>query len=179
MRRGIVILLSVLGFGPGFAAATPDPIALLFGSMENVQLVRTADKVDACLLRHLEPTTRADGSVDRSTERYEETAFTPVPPTVATALRDLLLNEKTYDWAASSGGRRPQFYLRLRFQHGEETLAVDFCFGCHVLSVSRQGDEQGHANFGRNGDLFLRALLQVFPHDPPLQQVARESGLPP
>jgi len=179
MKRALVLLLSVFFSSPVPATAAPGSLVQLFGSVENIQLVRDADHVEACLLRHVEPVVRADGSIDRSTERYDETAFTPVPPAVATALRDLLLSERTYDWAAGSGGRRPQFYLRLRFQRGEQGLVVDFCFLCHVLSVTRAGEEQGHANFGRNGDLLLQSFLQVFPHDPPLQQAARESGLPP
>jgi hypothetical protein len=159
-------------------AETPVAVAGLFGNPANLQTVRHSDRVDVCILRHIAPAVRTDGSVDRSTERYEETMFVPVPASTAAALRDLVVNDKTYDWGAGTGGRRPQFYLRLRFHRGAEVIAVDFCFMCHVLNVSRNGTDLGHANFGRNSDLFLRAFLQVFPHDVALRHVAQEAGLP-
>ena len=96
----------------------------------------------------------------------------------AAALRTLLLSGKTYDWKASNGGRQPQFYLRLRFHRGEELVDLDFCFMCHVVHITRAGEEIGHANFSPNSDLILQALRRVFPDDEPLKQVAKEAGLP-
>jgi hypothetical protein len=179
MRRLAPLLLALALAAPAGATAGPTSVAELFGLPENLRLVRDAGTVDVCLLRHVEPAVRADGSVDRGTERYEETAFKPVPAPTATALRGLVLDDKTYDWPAGGGGRRPQFYLRLRFQRGDELITVDFCFLCHVLLVARNAVELGHANFGRNGDLFLRAFLQIFPDDAPLRRCAQEAGLPP
>jgi hypothetical protein len=170
------VLLSLAFFGTALAAETPATVVELFGTPENIKLVREADKVDACILRHIAPTVLADGRIDRNSERYEETGFTPVPTAVAAELRNLVLSEKTFDWKAD-GGRRPQFYMRLRFHRGAEIIALDFCFVCHVLNVTHQSAELGHANFAPNSDLFLQAFLKVFPHDDALQQVARESGL--
>ena len=172
------LFLSIFVFVSAHAVEASASVAELFATPENLQLVRSADKVDACILRHVEPVTRADGSVDRSTERYEETTFVSVPPDSVTSLRALLLNAKTYDWKAGNGGRRPQFYLRLRFHRGEEMINVDFCFMCHVLSLSHQGVEIGHANFSPNSDLFLQTFLNVFPNDEPLKHVAKETGVP-
>jgi hypothetical protein len=166
-------------FGSAAAAEAPASVAELFVTPENLQVVRRADKVDVCILRHIEPTARPDGSVDRSTERYEETTFVAVPTDTAKTLRELLLSGQTYDWKAGSGGKQPQFYLRLRFHQGDEVIAIDFCFMCHVLSVTKKGVELGYANFGRNSDLFLQAFLKVFPNNEPLKQVAKEAGLPP
>ena len=179
MKTIVPFLIAAFWLHTAAAAEAPASVAELFATPENLQLVRAADKVDACILHHIEAAPRADGSVDHNTERYEETAFTTVPPDDAIALRALLLNAKTYDWKAGNGGRRPQFYLRLRFHQGEEILAVDFCFRCHVLEIFRQGTELGHANFSRNADLFLQTFLHVFPDDEPLKQVAQEAGLPP
>lgn len=178
MKKFLLSLLAVLLCRSAIAAETPASIAELFATPENLRLVGSADKVDACILHHIEATPRPDGSVDKSKERYEETAFVPVAPATATALRELLLSPKTYDWKAGSGGRRPQFYLRLRFHRSEEIIAVDFCFMCHVLNLTRNGEELGHANFNPNSDLFLQAFLQVFPNDEPLKGVAKEAGLP-
>ena len=178
MKKFLLPLFAVLLCCLASGAETPASVAELFATPENLRLVRSADKIDACILRHIEATPRPDGSVDKSKERYEETAFLPVPPATTTALRDLLLSAKTYDWKAGSGGRRPQFYLRLRFQKSAEIIDVDFCFMCHVLSLTRNGEELGHANFNPNSDLFLQAFLQVFPNDEPLKRVAKEAGLP-
>ncbi len=174
-----VFLLSLLCFCSVLAAENPASVTQLFVTPENLRVVRDADLVDACILRHIEPTPRADGSMDWSTERYEETAFTAVSPNSSSALRYLLLNEKTYDWKAGSGGHRPQFYIRLRFHRAKEVLAIDFCFLCHVLSLSRQGAELGHANFSGNADLLILAFQKTFPDDEPLKRLAKEAGLPP
>lgn len=174
----IFLLLPALGITSAIAADSPASVAELFATPENLRIVRSADSVDACILRHIEATPRADGSIDRSSERYEETSFVPVPAPAATALRDLLLNRKSYDWKAGNGGRRPRFYLRLRFHRGDELINIDFCFMCHVLNLTHGGQDVGHANFNPSADLFLQALLTVFPGDEALKQVAREAGVP-
>jgi hypothetical protein len=178
MKFFLFIFLLTSALGKIAAAETPASVAELFVTPENLKLVRQADKVDACILRHVEPAVRANGSVDWSTERYEEADFAPVPAETAQALRELLLSGQTYDWKSSRGGRRPQFQLRLRFHRADEIVAVDFCFSCHALSISHQGEELGHVNFGRNGDLFLQVLRKVFPEDAALREAAREAGLP-
>ncbi|MEO6992646.1 MAG: hypothetical protein ABI273_03360 [Lacunisphaera sp.] len=178
MKPFFLLLISALWIGPVFAAENVGSVAELFGTPENLQLVRSADKVDACLLHHVAAAIQPDGSVDRSKERFDETTFVPVPSGTAATLRELLLSGKTYDWKASHGGRRPPFYLRLRFHRGEELIDLDFCFKCHVVHLTRDGKEIGHANFSPNSDLILQALRQVFPNDEPLKQVAKEAGLP-
>ncbi|HEY4246190.1 MAG TPA: hypothetical protein VGM64_04995 [Lacunisphaera sp.] len=178
MKAFYLVLISTLLITPAFCIENVASVAELFGTPENLRLVRNADKVDACLLHHVQAATRPDGSVDRSPERYDETTFVSVPPETAATLRDLLLNRKTYDWKASNGGRRPQFYLRLRFHRGGELIDLDFCFMCHVVHLTRSGEEVGHANFSPNSDLILQALRHVFPNDEPLKQVAKEAGLP-
>lgn len=172
-----LVLLSLVCLGSALAAGHPANVAELFGSADNLRLVRESDKVDACILHHVGPVVLADGRVDRNSERYEETGFTPVPVATTAALRELVLSEKSYDWKAGDG-RRPQFYIRLRFHRGEDLVVLDFCFLCRVLNVTRKGEELDHASFAPNSDLFLQAFLKVFPHDGPLQQVAKESGLP-
>jgi len=177
MKRSLLSLSALLGVGNASAAAPPASIADLFGSPANVRLIREADRVDLCLLKHIPAAELPDGRIDWKTERYEDTAFTPAPVAAATALRDLLLDEKTYDWSAH-GGRRPQLYLRLRFHRGADTLTCDFCFLCHVVVVSQRGVELAHANFSPNSDLLLQAFLKVFPDDGPMRRVAQEAGLP-
>jgi hypothetical protein len=177
MKLFISLLFSGFLFGSAFARDAPASVTALFSTPENLRLIHDAGKVDVCILNHVAAITRPDGSIDRGTER-EETTFVPVPAATAAMLRDLLLSEKSYDWPAGNGGRRPQFYLRLRFHRGDDLVAIDFCFMCHVLSVTHQGREVGHANFSPNADLFLLAFRKVFPDDKPLQGVAREAGLP-
>ncbi len=179
MKSSWALIVGLTLAGTVIAADAPASVAELFATPENLRAVRSAEKVDACLLRHIDPTIKPDGSVDRSTEKYEETTFVAVPPATGANLRDLLLTGKTYDWKAGNGGRRPQFYLRLRFHRGDETVAIDFCFLCHVLNVTHNGAEVGHANFNPNSDLLLKAFLEIFPDDAPLKQVAKEAGLPP
>src|SRR4051812_47926110 len=170
----VALLISSVVHG----ATEPASVAELFATPETLQVVRSATQVDVCILHHVDAATRPDGSVDHSTERYEETPFVPAPADVAATLRELLVSGKTYDWKAGNGGRRPQFYLRARFHWGDEVVAIDFCFLCHVLSITHRGAEVGHANFNPNADLFLQAFLKLFPGDAPLRQVAKEAGLP-
>jgi hypothetical protein len=179
MKNLSLLFICLLCIGPAFAVENVASVAELFGTPENLQLVRNADKVEVCILHHVPAAPRPDGSVDHSKERYEETTFASVPPATAAALRDLLLSGKSYDWKAGNGGHRPQFYLRLRFHRGDEMIVLDFCFLCHVVNLTRAGEDVGHANFSPNSDLFLQAFRHVFPNDEPLEQVAREAGLPP
>ena len=176
MKR-LPLLFAAFGVGRALAGEYPANVSELFVTPENLRVVRGADRVDACLLRHIDAVTLPDGRIDWKTERYEETAFTPVPAAAAENLRALVLDGKSYDWKAA-GGRRAQWYLRLRFHRGGEVVALDFCFLCRVLVVHHQGAELGRANFSPNNDLFLQAFLQVFPDDGPLRRVAREAGLP-
>jgi hypothetical protein len=176
MKR-LPLLFAALGLGRALAGESPTNVAELFGTPENLKLVRESDKVDVCILRHINAVTLPDGRIDWNTERYEETVFTTVPEATAQTLRDLVLNQKTYDWKAT-GGRRPQLYLRLRFHRGDQVIALDFCFICRVLVVKTKAGELEHANFRPNADLFLQAFLKVFPDDGPLRHVAKEAGLP-
>src|SRR5512135_1990844 len=123
MKR-IPLLFAALGLGRALASENPTNVAELFGTPDNLKVVREADKVDACLLRHINAVTLPDGRIDWKTERYDETGFTTVPAPTAATLRDLVLDEKTYDWAAT-GGRRPQLYLRLRFHREDEVVTLD------------------------------------------------------
>ena len=156
------------------AAELPSRVAEVFGSAENLRLVRAADQVDACLLRHLPAPVRPDGSVDRQAERFEETAFVPVAPAAASHLRELLLSEKTYVNADHTSSRQPTYSVRLRFRREPEVVAVDFCFPCRVLRILRNGAAVGGAGFGGNDDLIVNVFLKIFPADKVLQDVARE-----
>lgn len=175
MKRFTPFFLSTLWFASATAGETPASVAELFGTPEKMSIIREPDRVDACLLNYVQPAQQPDGNM--STERYEETAFTPVPAAAAAALRDLLLNENTYRWKASPG-RRLRFSVRLRFQRDAEVLTIDFCPQCQVLSVARKTESMGRANFGGNADLILQAFVKAFPDSEPLKLAARRAGLP-
>ncbi|HTL67793.1 MAG TPA: hypothetical protein VL200_09050 [Lacunisphaera sp.] len=177
MKRSLLSLSALLGVGAASGADQPEDVARLFGSSDNLGIVRTAERVDSCLLRHIPAAELPDGRIDWQTERYEDTTFTVVPAQVAGALRDLLLDNKSYDWK-THGGRRPSLYLRLRFHHGADVVTCDFCFLCRVVLVSRDGAEVNRANFSPSADLFLQQFLKVYPQDEPLRRVAKEAGLP-
>lgn len=177
MKRSLISLSALLGVGAAPAADHPEDVARLFGSPDNLGIVRTADRVDSCLLKHIPAAELPDGRIDWKTERYEDTTFTTVPAPAAGALRDLLLDNKSYDWSAH-GGRRPSLYLRLRFHRDANVVTCDFCFLCHVVLVSRDGTEVNRANFSPSTDLLLQQFLKMYPHDEPLRRVAREAGLP-
>jgi hypothetical protein len=174
--RLLALMLSVLL--PVAACAAQEPannLAGIFGGADNLRLVREADTADACILHHVAPQTRPDGSVDWASERFEETKFVAVPAATLERVCKLLLDPKTYTDPTHTGGRRPQYYVRLRLHRGVDVLNIDFCFLCRVLRIMRtDGEVAGQAGFEGNQDLLVDAFLKVFPDDAPLHSVARE-----
>lgn len=174
--RFFAALLVLLGFACLSSASEPAPdLATIFGGADNVRLLREADAAEASILRHIAAQPRPDGSVDWASERFEETKFIAVPVATLDQIRKLLLSEKTYTNPTHTGGRQPQYYVRLRLHRGAEVLSIDFCFLCRVLRVVRaDGGTLGKAGFEGNQDLLVDAFLKVFPDDAPLRSIARE-----
>jgi hypothetical protein len=174
MNFPALALCALLLAAPAAAAEPSAEVAAAFGGAENLAIVRDGVRADACLLRHVPAPPRPDGSVDHQLERFEETAFVPLDARTTSQLRDLLLSDKTYVNADHTGGHQPQYYVRLRFQRGPDTVAVDFCFHCKILRVLRNGAEVGGASFAGNADLLVDHCARIFPADAALQALARE-----
>ena len=75
MKYLTLSLLAGLSALSSSAAEAPASVAELFATPENLQLVRAAEKTDACILRHIEATPRPDGSIDHSTGKLAAPAI--------------------------------------------------------------------------------------------------------
>ena len=169
--------LLLLGIGAALLAgpAAADPVAEALGGDDNLAVIRAAAGAQACRLHYVPPAPRADGSVDWKQERYEETHGVTLDTRTGDQLRALLLSGKTYVNAGHTGGRHPQYDVRLRYQRGGDTVIVDFCLRCQVLRVWRNGAEAGGASFAGNADLIADHFARIFPADADLQALAHEN----
>lgn len=142
------------------ACAIFNPVAESLGSLGNVDIVRHPDKVDACILQF-------SLTKDRRVH-YEETDYIVVPPDLAAAMQAALLSKATYDRKINKFCA-PQYIARLRFHQGKKTLAVDFCFRCMIMGISRDGVQIGQEDFWSG--VFLTSLSQLFPNEPALPKI--------
>lgn len=144
----------------------PTGIAELFGSQENMDIVRHPDKVDACVLRYIAPQ-----SNDLRDVRYEESEYLAVGDDLGAALRMALLSQSSYVWLKSPLFCIFRYDARLRFHQKTKTVSIDFCYDCMVLMVYRDDTLVGGEMF--KDPIFFDSMLRLFPNDPKLKHKAQ------
>jgi hypothetical protein len=142
---------------------SPTNVAELFVTAENLEIIRSADKIDACVLRYIAPP--KDHSMRE--ERYEETEFVLIADKDASAMRAALLRDSNYDWD-SAKGCWPRYHTRLRFHLKEKSVAIDFCFSCEILLIYRDGVAISGEDF--EDHVFLETMRKLFPDDVALKK---------
>jgi len=141
----------------------PRNVAEQFVTDENLMIVRDPEKVSACILRYIAPP-KGSGLKE---QRYEETQYAEVPSDAAAKLQSALLSESNFDYSAK--GCFPRYHTRLKFQRGEKTITIDFCFSCRILSIMRDAQVIGDGNF--KDPVFLDAMRTMFPEDAALKKI--------
>jgi hypothetical protein len=149
-------------------------VAALFGSQAALDAVRLAHEVDACVLKRVPGAPQSAGK-PAGPDRYEETAFVPLPATLIADLSEKLLDPQSYSFPASGGLVLsklcvPVYQVRLRFKNEDDVVAVDFCFGCAIARVVHNGREIKTVDFDPSYATFRRAFVAVFPNDETLKQ---------
>ena len=143
----------------------PTTVAELFKSTENLEIVRSPEKIVASLLHYVEP---KDGHASRD-DQYDETQSVAVAVAEEdySKLKSALLRESTYAWD-SSKFCSPRYNARIRFHRGDSVVAVDFCFSCRILRIVRDGRTISSEDF--DDSVFLEIMRKFFPNDSVLRK---------
>jgi hypothetical protein len=169
LRRAAASLALVAA---GHAEDLPHNVVQVFGGANNLAFITSPDQVDACVLKAIyrAPPKEDDGrGNDIRPVCYEAGPFTAISQGQLATLRSALLDETTYRWDSVSGCY-PVFHTRVRFHKNQHVLVVDFCFGCHLLAVSKDGADCGGGVWSADRKEFIRIMQALFPADAALQK---------
>lgn len=170
--RRLVAIVVVIAMGVALyqAAFGAPSMSRLFGSAENLAIVREATRVEAY---RLAPPAGVDPFlVDTSPLEYQTTAGpVTVKSELAETLQATLLSPSTYRlWIVKECGF-PVYGVKLSFFSGSEHVDVYFCFKCSVLAVVRDKQVVGRADFDHGEQVFIDAVKQLFMQDAEIQAI--------
>lgn len=176
MKKGLLILyFGVVSLGLA-SSSGPQNVKELFGDPTTLGTVISPDRVDACVLRYVTPTPdnydAADYNKDKKV-RYQETEFVPLSGSATKALQSILLDESTYGWTFAKGCD-PVFQVRVRFFRGSHSVWVDFCFGCKILEIAKDGEWFSGEDFDNAKMAILDVFISTFPTNSALKKIKDE-----
>lgn len=153
-----------------------DPrIALLFGGTDTVDLVRTADKVEAFRINGQRRS--SFDSIGQDILYGCKVLSEPIPVDREThaELAAVLADSDTYFWI---GGKKckPQPGVALRFTKGQETLDILLCFECDILEIN-DGDGPVFEDFDYGRARLVAVVKQLFPNDADIQNLKADPSI--
>jgi hypothetical protein len=170
--RRLLLIVVVIAAGVALyqAAFGPPSMSRLFGSAQNLSIVREATRVEAY---RLAPPEGVDPFlVDTSPLEYQTTAGpVTVKSELAETLQEALLSPQTYRWWGVKECGYPVYGVKLSFFRGSERVDVYFCFKCSVLAVVRDEQVVGRADFDHGERVFIDAVKKLFPQDAEIQAI--------
>ena len=152
--KAVWSLLALVLFTASVAGQTgnePRNITQLYGK-QALQTIRSPDRVSAVLLK------------DRNGRLKERSRQVLLPPEALRAASKLLSKSSSYGWGIWKPCA-PQYGSRLIFRRGEQSVSVDFCFECVILSVTPAARPEDHVDFGPSRGAWLRLFKDQFPKD--------------
>ena len=166
----MIVVVIAAGVALYQAAFGPPSMTHLFGSGENLAIVREATRVEAY---RLAPPQGVDPfSVDTSPLEYRTTAGpVTLKSELAKPLQEALLSPQTYMWDAAKACGYPVYGVKLSFFRGSKCVDVYFCFKCAVLAVVRDEQVVGRADFDHGERIFIDAVKKLFPQDAEIQAI--------
>lgn len=167
-RRLLFPAVIVLGCASTVVAIPPESVAELLASPANVKLVRDAGQADFRTARSIEMITDSEGK-KRTPDvltRGNRTPSVVLSPDDTRLVKELLLDEKSYEWVTSSFCY-PTYTVELRFHTKDGPITVALCFGCNQALWSKGAARLGARDLA---DPAAERLFQVFrralPDDP-------------
>jgi hypothetical protein len=168
MKRILALaLLLAAGCLPEQSAGA-GPMARLFGSQENVDIVASPDYVQAFRLRPESGLAYADYPVVVGPVK--------VPSSIASRFSNGLTNRATYDHWDQPKACEPRPGLKLRFVRDGRGVEVVFCLECDILFTSRGDVSIGYANFDEHHDQIVKLFIEMFPNDATLPPLLRQKS---
>ena len=143
-------------------------IASFFQTSENRGIVASPQKADVCILRE-----KKSLFSKRSTGKYKEGEYVILSSEAAALIGSKLRDEKTYDWE-SLKMCHPIYNARVRFHRDGHFVYADFCFGCDILRLGKDGIPFGGANFDEVSDEIFEVIRSHFPKDSVVQAVQKQ-----
>ena len=136
----------------------------IYGSQQVIDIVQASTDVHAYRL--------ADAGYYQDDLADYERAGEPVriPGTDRETLRDLLLDEGSYELEIAKGCE-PVFGVGVSFVVGEQAVDVLFCFQCDILAVYQDGRVVGDEDFDPARTRLVALVKKFFPNDDVIQQL--------
>ena len=174
MIHRVAVLCVAIGIASGCApqvfesaGTRQDVVKEVFGGQENFDFMLAAPVVQACRLK-LKVDPSESGLVITD---YEEGSFVPLREAQAGELRSVLQSPDSYLFTLAKSCA-PIYGVRIRFQNKEESLDVDLCFSCDILTVSRHGEYVAGEDFDPIRPKLVALCKQLFPGDSEIQQLS-------
>jgi hypothetical protein len=173
MKTAAGLLLALLLAGCAQGPSTR--MIRLFGGAENVEIVASADRVEASRLR---PPSRSGEGAPNYSQWPVVGAPVRVPPEIASRFSRGLTSESTYTSWDEGKGCIPTPGLKLRFTRDGRSLDVVFCFECGMLFTYRGEQAIWGGNFDGSAREILPLFLQLFPGDSSLPRMLEHGKNP-
>lgn len=137
----------------------------VLGSRENLEIIRQAERVEACPLIIDWDASGKDGKGMISSEG----SYLTVGESDAALFKTRLLAPSSYTWGGEEKDCMPDYHLRIRFHRGGSRVDVDFCFGCDILEFHHGTKVFGHKDFDPVSKELFSVFLRLFPADPTMR----------
>jgi hypothetical protein len=160
MNEAVLSLFLLAVFTASAAAQTgnePRNVTQLYGK-QALQTVRTPDGISAVLLR------------DRNGRVRERTRQITLSPETQRSAAQLLSANASYGWNVWKPCA-PQYGARLILHRDSQTITVDFCFECDIVSVTPAARAENDVDFGPSRAAWLRLFRAQFPSDKAFKQL--------
>jgi hypothetical protein len=154
----LIYLFVLTGVATAQTGNEPRSVSELFGK-NGLQIITNADTVSAVLLKQ-----------DRKGKVRERVRRVELPAEAQRAAVKLVSANASYDWNIWKPCL-PEYGTRLLFRRGDDTITVDFCFACDILSVSPAGRHESRGYFDPSSAAWLRFFRDQFPRDKTLRKV--------
>jgi len=173
MKTAAVLLL--LPAATGCLAGPSGRMMRLFGSPENLEIVASADRVEATRLR---PPSLGQEEAPNYSQWPTIGIPVRVPPDIASRFSRGLTSESTYTSWDEGKGCIPKPGLKLRFTRDGRSVEVVFCFECAMLFTYRAEQAIWGGNFDGSSHEILDLFIRLFPGDPSLPKMLEHGRNP-
>jgi hypothetical protein len=138
----------------------PATVEALFRTADNLAAVSSPERVEICILYPKDPWF----SRNLNKRKYREGKSEPMPTAQAQLLSAKLTDAKTYGWDYVKPCM-PVWNARVKFFRGGHYVSADFCFGCEIVMLGRDGQPFGGEDFdGARAEIF-EVVRSIFPQD--------------
>jgi hypothetical protein len=154
MNEAVLSLFLLAAFTALAVAQTgnePRNVTQLYGN-QSLQTIRNPDSISAVLLR------------DRNGRVSARSRQVALSPETQRSAAQLLSANGSYGWNVWKPCA-PQYGSRLILRRGTQTVTVDFCFECDILSVTPSARPENKVDFGPSHAAWLRLFRAQFPND--------------